>query len=181
MAVSGSGSESRASTRNNRQSSKGIDESMINGVHHTSFATKDLDRLAGFYRDTLKLEQIGTFGWDENDSNIHTIVGVPGSRTKGVFLRAGGSFIEIFEYTAPRGRDGDPARPANDVGITHVCFDVTNIESEYRRLVDAGIRFNSVPVTVGTFVKSVYGRDPDGNLFELQEIIDKTSAFVFYR
>ena len=154
---------------------------MINGIHHTSLSTKNLDRLVGFYRDTLKLEQLTTFNWDKTGVECQTIVGLPGSQANGVFLRAGGSLIEIFEYLKPRGRDGDPTRPANDVGLTHICFDVTDIDSEYKRLVKAGVRFNSEVVTVGGAIKSAYGRDPDGNIFEIQEIIDPTHVLVWYR
>jgi glyoxylase I family protein len=154
---------------------------MINGIHHTSLSTKNLDRLVGFYRDTMKCEQLTTFNWDKSGVECQTIVGLPGSRANGVFLRAGGSLIEIFEYLEPRGRDGHATRPPNDVGITHMCFDVTDIESEYSRLVRAGVRFNSDVVTVGGAIKSAYGRDPDGNVFEIQEIIDPSHVLVWYR
>jgi len=84
---------------------------MINGIHHTSLSTKNLDRLVGFYRDTMKCEQLTTFNWDKSGVECQTIVGLPGSRANGVFLRAGGSLIEIFEYLEPRGRDGHATRP----------------------------------------------------------------------
>ena len=69
------------------------------------------------------------------------------------------------------GKDSIPNRPACDAGITHICFDVINVDEEYERLLDAGITFHTPPVDVGGVVRTTYGRDPDGNIFELQEII----------
>lgn len=90
-------------------------------------------------------------------------------------LRLGNAMVELFEYRSPRPATGDPERPVCDHGITHLCLDVTDIESEYQRLCAAGMRFNSPPQDLGA-VLSTYGRDPDGNVIELQEVVDPTSA-----
>ena len=42
---------------------------------------------------------------------------------------------------------------------------------EYDRLLKNGVEFHSPPQNFGQ-VKATYGRDCDGNVFELQEIID---------
>jgi glyoxylase I family protein len=156
------------------------EDRMINGIHHASFSTKNLDGMVAFYRDLLGFQQISEFGWDDQASDCQTIVGLPGSVVKGVFLRAGRSLIEIFQYILPVGADPNPKRGANDVGITHLCFDVVDVESEYSRLVARGVTFNSKPVRVRDFVIAVYGRDPDENIFELQEILDFSSSFHIY-
>ena len=44
-----------------------------------------------------------------------------------------------------------------------------DIDAEYERLQAAGMLFHCPPVDYGT-VKTTYGRDPDGNVIELQEI-----------
>ena len=62
-------------------------------------------------------------------------------------------------------------RPASDAGLTHVAFDVVDILGEYERLKKAGVPFHTEPQTVGLF-RSTYGRDPDENIFELQEVLD---------
>jgi glyoxylase I family protein len=136
--------------------------------------------MISFYSELLGFPQIGEFGWDESRTDCQTIVGLPGSAVKGVFLRAGGSLLEVFQYLHPPGRDANPSRMANDVGITHLCFDVVDITAEYERLTAAGVHFNSPPVRVKDFVVAVYGRDPDGNLFELQEVLDLASDFYIY-
>ena len=45
-------------------------------------------------------------------------------------------------------------------------------EKEYNRLLDNGVAFHSAPKDFGQ-VKATYGRDCDGNIFEIQEIIDQ--------
>jgi catechol 2,3-dioxygenase-like lactoylglutathione lyase family enzyme len=143
---------------------------VIRGIHHTSLSTLDADRLLHFYRDLLGLEQLWDLSWDTgSEPLLDKVVGMASSGGRAATLRAGNSFIEIFEYSSPRGNLA-PQRPACDAGIRHLCFDVVDIQDEYERLRDAGVPFHSEPqVLMG--VVSTYGRDPDGNIFELQEIL----------
>jgi catechol 2,3-dioxygenase-like lactoylglutathione lyase family enzyme len=55
-----------------------------------------------------------------------------------------------------------------DHGITHVCFQVDDLDSWHQRLTAAGVEFTSAPQTFGP-VKNVYALDPDGNIVELIE------------
>ena len=69
-------------------------------------------------------------------------------------------------------RSAVPCEPYRN-GYTHFCVDVTDIEAEAERLANLGMTFDrphgqAKPVDVG-IVKAVYGRDPEGNLIELQE------------
>lgn len=90
---------------------------------------------------------------------------------KSALFRAGNTHLEIFRYITPVGKDPIVNRPACDAGVTHVAFDVVDILAEYERLKKAGVPFHTEPQTVGLF-RSTYGRDPDGNIFELQEVMD---------
>jgi catechol 2,3-dioxygenase-like lactoylglutathione lyase family enzyme len=92
-------------------------------------------------------------------------------------LLAGNLYIEVFEYSSPPGRPSDPERPVSDHGYTHFCIDVTDIDAEYARLTAAGMRFHTPPPAasdMGGRIRATYGRDPDGNVIELQEILDPT-------
>jgi catechol 2,3-dioxygenase-like lactoylglutathione lyase family enzyme len=143
---------------------------MIRGIHHTSLATKDADRLLTFYRDLLGLQQLWDVRWEQGTQpELAKVVGMKDAAGRTITLRAGNAFVEIFEYSSPTpGECG--RRPACDVGVRHICFDVVGIEAEHRRLSDAGIEFVSDPQVLPG-VKSTYGYDPDGNIFELQEIL----------
>jgi len=154
---------------------------MIRGVHHTSLSTNNYDRMVHFYRDLLGCEPVMELNWDAGNEAADKVVGLKDSAVKCVLLRAGNMFIEIFEYLNPRGAPGNPARPACDVGLTHICFDVVDVNGEYERLVAKGVSFHTPPVDVHGILRTTYGRDPDGNIFELQEIYKDDMAIAFAR
>jgi len=148
---------------------------MIRGVHHVAVATGDLDRLVGFYRDLLGFQPVSRGGWEAGSPVIDSIVGLHGSAARTAVLRAGNLYVEVFEYVSPRGHPGDSDRPVSDHGYTHFCIDVTDIDAEYARLTAAGMRFHASPPAasdMGGAIRATYGRDPDGNVIELQEILD---------
>jgi len=143
---------------------------MINGVHHISLATANMDRCLHFYRDLMGLTLIGQGHTEPGNTSFEAVVGLRGAQVHGAALRAGNVQIEVFQYKYPLPAQGPPTRPC-DVGIRHICFDVTDIQEEYQRLKSAGVEFISEPQTMGNHaVMAVYARDPDNNIVELQEI-----------
>ena len=144
---------------------------MIRGVHHVSISTNNFEKMLHFYRDLIGLPFSTSYDWEPGNQPADLVVGLKNSSVRTALLRAGNTFVEIFQYLNPMGKDSIPNRPACDAGITHICFDVIDVDGEYKRLLDAGITFHTPPVDVGGVVRTTYGRDPDGNIFELQEII----------
>jgi catechol 2,3-dioxygenase-like lactoylglutathione lyase family enzyme len=142
---------------------------MIRGIHHTAISTPDLERLVGFYRDVLGFEEVLDFSWPKGTENLNRTHALDDTAARVVMLRAANTLLEIFEYTTPKPRPGDPKRPLCDHGITHLCLDVQDIDAEYERLAAAGMQFHSPPLQTGD-ARMTYGRDPDGNVIELQEI-----------
>lgn len=144
---------------------------MIRGIHHIAINTPDLDRLVAFYRDVVGFEVVESTAFEWKDSpEIDTIVGIKGSASKVVMLRAANAYIEMFEYQYPKARHADRLNPS-DYGYTHICLDVTDVPAEYERLSKNGMTFHAPPTSVeGGRIRTVYGRDPDGNIIELQEL-----------
>ena len=147
---------------------------MIRGIHHTAISTPDLDRALAFYRDLLGAEVMSEFEWPVGAKVADSIVGLDGSSARAVMLKLGNAMIELFEYHTPEPRTGDSNRPVCDHGITHICLDVTDVKAEYERLVAAGMTFHCPPQDLGA-AWATYGRDPDGNVIELQEVVDTSS------
>jgi glyoxylase I family protein len=141
---------------------------MIRGIHHVAVHVRDLDRMIGFYRDAFGFEVVGEpFAWRDSEF-IDRIVDVPQSAARGAMLRAGSCYLEMFEYSEPKPAVSKPLQPY-DKGYTHFCVDATDIEHEVPRLRGLGMSFNQAgPIDVG-HVKSIYGRDPEGNLIEIQQ------------
>jgi glyoxylase I family protein len=141
---------------------------MINGIHHVAVHVRNLDRMAKFYKDAFGFEPADAeFGWRDN-ALIAQIIDVPRSTARGIMLRAGGCYLELFEYSAPDPVSTRPLAPF-DRGYTHFCVDVTDIEKEYERLRALGMTFGHPhPLNAGN-VKTIYGKDPEGNIIEIQE------------
>ena len=139
---------------------------MIHGIHHTAISTPDMERALGFYRDLIGMEVV--FDSSFTGEVAEEIMALENVDVRIVMLGIGDAQIELFEFASPAPAPGDPNRPVCDNGITHVCLKVTDIESEYQRLVDAGVTFHCPPTGVGAS-RATYGRDPDGNVFELLE------------
>ncbi len=154
---------------------------MIRGIHHTSISTGDLERALRFYRDLLGFQEMHSIAWDIGSEVVDKIVGLKDSSARLVFLKAGNAFIELFQYQTPEPEPGDPKRPVCNHGITHICLDVVDVDAEYERLKAAGMVFHCPPQDVedGT-IRTTYGRDPDGNVIELQEIKDPHSAILLH-
>jgi catechol 2,3-dioxygenase-like lactoylglutathione lyase family enzyme len=149
---------------------------MIRGIHHVALNTANLERMLAFYRDVAGFEVVAELGWKDSPQ-IDEVVGLRGSAARQVMLRAGNAYLELFEYSAPAPRDAPPLRPC-DRGYTHLCLDVVDIESEHARLTRAGARFEREPGDFGE-IRAVYGKDPDGNVIEIQEILKEGHAFAF--
>src|SRR5437899_1658330 len=100
---------------------------MIKAINHTGISTGDLDRLVRFYRDLLGFEVEMEFGWPAGSDALDRITGLHASAARAAMLRSGHSRIEIFEYASPMPRRAEPRRPVCDHGITHLCFEVSDV------------------------------------------------------
>jgi catechol 2,3-dioxygenase-like lactoylglutathione lyase family enzyme len=151
---------------------------MIRGIHHAAISTGNLDRLLVFYRDLLGAMEVAPEG-ELSGEVFEAIVDLPDAKSRVVMLKLGNAFIELFEYSNPMGQKGDPNRPVSDHGITHMCFDVTDLAAEYERLKAAGVRFHCEPQPMlGGRNWTTYARDPDGNVIEFQEVLNPKSRFA---
>jgi catechol 2,3-dioxygenase-like lactoylglutathione lyase family enzyme len=111
------------------------------------------------------------FEQEKEGGYLAAIVGYPRAHVRMAHLAFPGDAqrIELFEYVEPPPR-GDAGEP-RDVGITHVCLRVSDVDSVYERMCAAGASPLSAPVVVDTGAnaggRGVYVRDPDGIIVEL--------------
>jgi glyoxylase I family protein len=140
---------------------------MIRGIHHVSISTQNMDRIVRFYSGVLGCPVVIDTEIS-GDRDFDTVVGLPDSNARVVFLQAGNAFIEFWEYVSPQGRGPIPDRPVNDVGVTHICFEVEEAQAVYEVLSAQGVPFVSEPQDLGTVI-TCYARDPDGNVLEIRQ------------
>lgn len=151
---------------------------MIRGIHHVAISTPNLERIVGFYRDVIGAEVVYEGGWEQGSELIDSIVGLKNSQAKQAMLKLGNAYLEFFEYVHPKGETKNPEYGVNNHGYTHFCLDVQNIDAEYARLLAQGVTFNCAPPDLGGPIRATYGRDPDGNVIELQQISDPEHNFA---
>lgn len=140
---------------------------MIGKIDHIGIATKQYRILVDFYCKILGFELLydGTF-----KGNLYgSIMALENPEGRVSLLDLGGFKIEIFEFVSPESPVLNVSHGANILGITHVCFSVSDIAHEYQRLTAAGMRFHCEPKIFYGEGKATYGLDPDGNIIELCE------------
>lgn len=152
---------------------------MIRGIHHVAINTTNYDAIIDFYGRAFGFRPAAKeYSWKDSEY-VDSVVGLKNSAARTVMLKAGNTYLEVFEYFAPPARDADPLRPC-DRGYTHFAVDTDDIETDYPRLIEAGMTFvRSVP-DAQDGIRAVYGKDPDGNVIELQQL-PKSHDFALER
>lgn len=142
---------------------------MIAGLHHVAISVSDLDAGTAFYCDAFGFEVQSQGGWDGDRPASDRVIGLEGTSCRMAMLAHHNVYLEMWEYHAPEPKPLDPKYSPADHGLAHICFQVTDIEAEYERLLEAGMTFHAPPAVLGGGSAAVYGRDPFGNIVEIYQ------------
>ena len=140
---------------------------------HTSIVAADWRSLAGFYQDVFGCEPVPP-PRDLSGAWLDRGTGVPDAHLTGIHLRLpghgpAGPTLEIFGYSRTEPR---PAGAANREGISHIAFEVDDVDAALRLVHEHGgspvgdVASSEVP-GVGRLTFA-YVADPEGNIIELQ-------------
>lgn len=140
---------------------------MLNSVNHTAISVADMERSLAFYRDLLGMKV--AMDIEAKAEQLGVIVGLPGAKTRIVMLDAGNVRIELFQYRNPVGEPIQEGRRQCDNGLTHIAFNITDMDGMCSQLKAKGIRFYSEPQSMRGEMKVVYFKDPDGVTLEFME------------
>lgn len=156
---------------------------MVTGVWHFSFTVGDLERSIEFYCGLLGMQV--SHRQDQANPYTQKLVGYAGAKLKvaqlsiaEVSIGPSGHILELVQYT-------EPVYPPHPPGTAfpnsaHMAFVVADIQSEYERLRNAGVKFRSEPVAIAAGINrggaSVYFLDPDGITLELLQPPPKQAA-----
>ena len=134
---------------------------MIRSIHHLAIRVRDFDRMLAFYQEAFGFEIVG-----EEFKPVGVETAATGNVPRLVMMRAGNCFLEIIQCNA----SGPNSNESHNAGAyVHFSVEVTEIEKEYARLKGLGVVFrHPAPIDFG-LVKSVTGRDPEGNGIEIQQ------------
>lgn len=146
-------------------------------LDHVGIVVDDLDEAVEWYCKHFACR----VAWREAATDVDDIaIGLPHEhvRLRGAVLQAGDRvFLELHQYLVPTGTGN---RRVCDTGIGHLAFFTDDIQGDYRRLLDAGMRFYGAPreITTGGLTGHwwVYGEDPWGNVVQLCHHPDPPAA-----
>ena len=144
---------------------------MIKGFFHSGLVVKDMEKMVEFYRDALGFSVLREVHSKAPPEGDHT--GIPGAERTLVFLGMpdGGHEIELVEYIDPPSPEGHLDK--HQLGASHICFYVSDIQSVYEKLSAEGVHFVTPPIirdnADGSRGGICYFQDPEGNYLELIE------------
>jgi catechol 2,3-dioxygenase-like lactoylglutathione lyase family enzyme len=148
----------------------GIDMSHVRRFDHVGITVADLDAATQFFV-VLGLEIEGrTFVEGEF---IDTVIGIPGSRTEIVMLRAPdeGTGVELSRFVRPSYVPTSPAAMANEVGLRSIAFEVHDLDAAVAQATSAGY---GLVGGIGEYENSwrmAYVRGPEGIIVALAQPI----------
>jgi catechol 2,3-dioxygenase-like lactoylglutathione lyase family enzyme len=140
---------------------------------HVGITVSNFNRAVKFYWEIFGCPLVGVA--DTPPDRVRSFFGVDPSPELGAppackigWIRVpGGGVLEIFEFT--------PQLPIgtvrwNQVGLTHISFNVRNLRGWYDYLVSRGVECVSKPERSPRGHSFFFARDFDGNLIELMDL-----------
>lgn len=151
---------------------------MLNEIMHVGITVSDMNKSIAFYRDILGLSFQGELLMEGKETDL--LFGRENCKVRVAYLNGSDSMmappVELIQFIG-----GEAEKTSSDLhktSISEICFKVTNIDEEYKKLIKHGVECLSEPqffdFTDSGFGKSkaLYFKDPDGIILELMETID---------
>lgn len=144
----------------------------MKAIRHTGIVVSNLANAIKFYQDLLGFKTVKKM--DESGSYIDNISNLKDVKVTTIKMSMDdGNLIELLYYYSHK-RYALNQREMCDIGISHLAFTVENLEAEYNRLKEEGVKFIAPPqISSDGYAKVTFCRDPDGNLIELVEVLHK--------
>jgi catechol 2,3-dioxygenase-like lactoylglutathione lyase family enzyme len=140
----------------------------VRSFSHVGITVSDFHKAVQFYWEVFGCPLVGVA--DTPPDRVRTFFGVAGEapRCKIGWIRVpGGGVLEIFHFTPSQ-----PAEPIpwNRVGLTHISFNVRNLDRWHAYLVTKGVEIVSRPEKSPRGHSFFFVRDFDGNLIEMMDL-----------
>jgi catechol 2,3-dioxygenase-like lactoylglutathione lyase family enzyme len=132
------------------------------GLHHVGITVENLERSIEFYANVFGADL--EWSIESAGEGAEAVSRVPGADMRIASLRLPYGRLELFEFAAPRGRPNDGV--LNDIGATHICLEVADVDAVYARVQELGLRcwYAPIEVTQGLLAgqRFFFFEDPDG-------------------
>ena len=140
-------------------------------LRHVGITVQDMKKSLELYRDYFKFQVV----WDEIEQGkfIDGLSGIDNIVVRTVKLKdLNGGMIELLEYEShPQSLEN--LRPIVNIGVSHFAMTVQDLDKTYEDLLKLGLSFNEKPaISPDGGAKVCFGRDFDGTLIELVEVLN---------
>ena len=140
----------------------------VRSFSHCGITVSDFNKAVRFYWDVFRCPLVGVA--DTPPDRVRDFFGVDADRPTckiGWIRVPGGAVLEIFEFQ-PNQSPADILW--NRVGLTHISFNVRNIQKWYDYLVRKGVECVGQPERSPRGHTFFFVKDFDGNLIELMDL-----------
>ena len=134
---------------------------------HAGVCCGDLEHSIRFYCDALGFSVTRRL---DIGPSFEALTELPGYRGKVAFLHLGSRMLELVAAEVPEVTGPCERRPMNQRGITHLCFNVSDLREVCRRIEAAGGRVHLQTLTQMPVSDIVFCTDPDGTRIELVQV-----------
>jgi len=142
---------------------------MIRRLSHVGLCVADLERSLRFYRDGLGLREVSAL--ELAGEPAATLLELPGVVLRARYLERDGAVLELLSYPSPGAVGGAGVRAMNAPGLSHLSFQVDDLDAAAARLVALGGRLlaHTRIENPRLRARAVFLTDPDGTRIELVE------------
>jgi predicted enzyme related to lactoylglutathione lyase len=141
---------------------------------HTNIVAKNWEMLADFYIKVFNCKIVPPIRHYKG-KDLDSAVKINNVKLSGVHLglpgyNKSGPTLEIYSYYPSQSKQN---RNVNTPGITHIAFEVSDVDKAYKKVIDHGGKKVGKIITLkrsdGKKVTWCYVKDPEGNMIELQK------------
>jgi catechol 2,3-dioxygenase-like lactoylglutathione lyase family enzyme len=133
-------------------------------LSHVGVCCSDLESSIRFYCEALGFSLTRQL---EIGSSFEVLTELPGYRAKVAFLHLGERMLELLAAEVPEVTGPAESRAMNQRGITHLCFNVSDLHEVCRRIEAAGGTVHHQTLTEVPVSDIIFCTDPDGTRIEL--------------
>lgn len=142
-------------------------DGLVMRPHHTALCVEDFDAGQAFFCDVVGMRLDNEIR-ERDEKELGIVVGLPGAVVRWAMLELNEYRLELFKYYRPDGQATNIRQC--DRGITHIAFEVTDVDEVYRRIRAAGYDAYSDPQDLrGGAARPVYIKGPEGIVVEFIE------------
>lgn len=136
-------------------------------VSHLGICVSDLDRSLRFYTEGLGFEPAAAF---EVGTEFGRLMEIEDVAVESRFVARDGFVVELLHFRSPGPVGAAVRRPVNQLGLTHLCLRVDDVDAVADQIVAHGgtvIRHTRTTFDGDEPMDFVYCTDPDGTRIEL--------------